>query len=111
VLSGEKQKAREYDFRAVTKVGLVSGFVMCMLMVCTSLSQSSNHAPTDQPINHRTPPSTHQWFALRSDLILLLFDPSKLDISDELKQVIGDLKPCGSKVNMSLCMYVCRVCT
>ncbi|TFJ80894.1 hypothetical protein NSK_007785 [Nannochloropsis salina CCMP1776] len=56
VLSGEKQLAREYDFRAVTK-----------------------------------------WFAMRSDLILLLFDPSKLDVSDELKQVISDLKACSSK--------------
>jgi hypothetical protein len=27
------------------------------------------------------------WFAARCDLILLLFDPAKLDISDEMKQV------------------------
>ena len=26
------------------------------------------------------------WFAARCDLILLLFDPAKLDISDEMKQ-------------------------
>ena len=27
------------------------------------------------------------WFAARCDLILLLFDPAKLDISDEMKEV------------------------
>ena len=33
-----------------------------------------------------------EWFATRCDLILLLFDPYKLDISDEFKQVrwVGD---------------------
>ncbi len=30
-----------------------------------------------------------EWFATRCDLILLLFDPYKLDISDEFKQVSG----------------------
>jgi hypothetical protein len=30
-----------------------------------------------------------EWFATRCDLILLLFDPYKLDISDEFKQVRG----------------------
>jgi len=35
------------------------------------------------------------WFAARCDLILLLFDPHKLDISDEFKQVIK--LPAGSK--------------
>ena len=29
------------------------------------------------------------WFAARCDLILLLFDPHKLDISDEFKQVLA----------------------
>ena len=31
------------------------------------------------------------WFAARCDLILLLFDPAKLDISDEMKQVCAFL--------------------
>ena len=32
-----------------------------------------------------------RWFAERSDLILLLFDAHKLDISDEFQVSIGDL--------------------
>ena len=34
------------------------------------------------------------WFAARCDLILLLFDPHKLDISDEMKQVTFRLERC-----------------
>ena len=34
-----------------------------------------------------------KWFADRSDLILLLFDAHKLDISDELKDVIETIRP------------------
>ena len=34
-----------------------------------------------------------KWFADRSDLILLLFDGHKLDISDELKEVIQTIRP------------------
>ena len=33
-----------------------------------------------------------EWFAARSDVILLLFDPHKLDISDEFKAVISCLR-------------------
>lgn len=34
-----------------------------------------------------------QWFADRADMILLLFDAHKLDISDELKEIIGAIRP------------------
>jgi len=34
-----------------------------------------------------------RWFADRSDLILILFDAHKLDISDELKDVIETIRP------------------
>lgn len=41
-----------------------------------------------------------EWFATRSDLIFLLFDPAKLDISDEFKQVISALKNHSDKVRV-----------
>jgi predicted GTPase len=43
-----------------------------------------------------------QWFADRSDVILLLFDPAKLDISDEFKEVISALKGNEDKVRIVL---------
>lgn len=43
-----------------------------------------------------------RWFAERSDLILLLFDCSKLDISDEFKLVIEELQPHEDKVHCIL---------
>jgi len=43
-----------------------------------------------------------QWFAARSDVILLLFDPHKLDISDEFNQVISALRPYDDKVRVVL---------
>ncbi|KAK9839793.1 hypothetical protein WJX81_002232 [Elliptochloris bilobata] len=42
------------------------------------------------------------WFAARCDLILLLFDPHKLDVSDEFKQVISTLKGHDDKVRVVL---------
>ena len=43
-----------------------------------------------------------RWFAERSDLILLLFDSYKLDISDEFKGVIESLKDHDDKVHCVL---------
>ncbi len=43
-----------------------------------------------------------QWFAERVDLIVLLFDANKLDISDELKGVIEALKPNTGKMRIVL---------
>lgn len=43
-----------------------------------------------------------EWFAQRADLILLLFDAHKLDISDELKKVITALKPHDDKMRVVL---------
>jgi len=42
------------------------------------------------------------WFAARCDLILLLFDPYKLDISDEFKAVISALRGHDDKVRVVL---------
>ncbi|PVV01772.1 hypothetical protein BB560_003797 [Smittium megazygosporum] len=42
------------------------------------------------------------WFGTRADLILILFDGHKLDISDEFKEVIQTLKPNIEKVRIVL---------
>ncbi|KAK3141206.1 hypothetical protein QOZ80_4BG0330810 [Eleusine coracana subsp. coracana] len=42
------------------------------------------------------------WFAAKCDLILLLFDPHKLDISDEFKRVIGSLRGHDDKIRIVL---------
>jgi tRNA U34 5-carboxymethylaminomethyl modifying GTPase MnmE/TrmE len=43
-----------------------------------------------------------KWFAERADMILLLFDAHKLDISDEFKSVIGTLKGHDEKIRVVL---------
>jgi len=43
-----------------------------------------------------------KWFAERADLIIIMFDAHKLDISDELKRVIELMKPHSDKVRVVL---------
>lgn len=43
-----------------------------------------------------------EWFASKCDLILLLFDPYKLDISDEFKEVINSLHGHDNKIRLLL---------
>ncbi|KAL2630169.1 hypothetical protein R1flu_014855 [Riccia fluitans] len=43
-----------------------------------------------------------EWFASKCDLILLLFDPHKLDISDEFKRVISSLRGHDDKIRIVL---------
>lgn len=42
------------------------------------------------------------WFAAKCDLILLLFDPHKLDVSDEFKRVITSLRGHDDKIRVVL---------
>ncbi|KAL8463564.1 hypothetical protein ACS0TY_034278 [Phlomoides rotata] len=42
------------------------------------------------------------WFASKCDLILLLFDPHKLDISDEFERVISSLRGHDDKIRVVL---------
>ena len=61
ILSGQKQRSRNYDYEAVMK-----------------------------------------WFAERADLIIIMFDAHKLDISDELKDVITLMIPFLDKIRIVL---------
>jgi EH domain-containing protein 1 len=47
-------------------------------------------------------PGVIDWFAEKSDLILLLFDAHKLDISDEFKDVITHMKRHDEKIRVIL---------
>ncbi|KAK9673855.1 hypothetical protein RND81_12G194300 [Saponaria officinalis] len=42
------------------------------------------------------------WFAAKCDLILLLFDPHKLDVSDEFRRVISSLRGHDDKIRVVL---------
>ena len=42
------------------------------------------------------------WFASRADVILLMFDPYKLDVSDEYMQIIQMLHPHNDKIRVVL---------
>ena len=43
-----------------------------------------------------------KWWAQHSDRVLILFDPNKLDISDEFREVIEELKVHAGKVRVVL---------
>uniref|UniRef100_A0A2N9GLE0 Dynamin-type G domain-containing protein n=1 Tax=Fagus sylvatica TaxID=28930 RepID=A0A2N9GLE0_FAGSY len=75
VLSGEKQRTqRAYDF--------------------TGEKQRTQRAYDFTGVT--------SWFAAKCDLILLLFDPHKLDVSDEFKRVISSLRGHDDKIRVVL---------
>ena len=43
-----------------------------------------------------------KWFAERADMIIIMFDAHKLDISDELREVLDTLKPHSEKIRVLL---------
>jgi EH domain-containing protein 1 len=47
-------------------------------------------------------PEVIKWFAERSDMIIIMFDAHKLDISDELKTIIDTLRPFQDKIKIVL---------
>lgn len=61
------------------------------------LSGEKQRAQRDYNFN-----DTLNWFAERSDMIVLTFDANKLDISDELKTAIDVLKAHDSKLRIIL---------
>ena len=79
---------------------LLHGWCLCML--CLHLPRCRMALAPGSPCKTHCPAGEKQriersynfidvcgWFAARCDLILLLFDPHKLDISDEFKQVLA----------------------
>ena len=83
VLSGEKQRtSRGYDFAKV----------------CKWFAERSGEHSVFLSLFFKKLSSIY----LVLDLILLMFDPSKLDISDELKSVIEELQPFEEKVHCVL---------
>ena len=60
---------------------------------------SAHQSGKDRPYDF---PGAVEWFAERSDLILVFFDPEKLDISEEMGRVLGRLSGHESKLRIIL---------
>jgi hypothetical protein len=76
-------------------------------------SYSNTHTHTHTHIlthTHTHTQSVIQWFADRADLIIIMFDAHKLDISDELRVVMDALRIHQDKIRILLnkvCVCVC----
>ena len=91
ILSGQKQTAsREYDFAQVVRFmadKVSHPRILNKLLV-----------PPNQQFNYR--------FLFQVDMIILLFDTSKLDISDEYKLVLQNLKGNEEKVGYPISLPI-----
>lgn len=121
VLSGEKQRVARYVTISMScGFNFVKNALQCgvkcfctsyllryvyVVHVCMSLSVSEQNRRTKYFASQLPPVCRGYdfnvvcgWFAGRADLILLLFDAHKLDISDEFKSVIESLKGNDDKI-------------
>ncbi|KAF2303830.1 hypothetical protein GH714_023667 [Hevea brasiliensis] len=81
--------------------------VLKCLILCWSILHLWTHLEFYQGKNKRTQRAydftgVTSWFAAKCDLILLLFDPHKLDVSDEFKRVISSLRGHDDKIRVVL---------
>lgn len=109
VLSGEKQRLeRTYDF--IDVCGAAHTSLQSSTILCAGLALYQRRSET-QPSSSQHWPSARLlvhagWFAARCDLILLLFDPHKLDISDEFKEARYTLLPLCVRLDVArLCSH------
>mgnify|MGYP000094008147 CR=1 FL=1 len=97
VLSGEKQRiGRSYNFVEVCWQETRRG---CWLSRCASHPALTPLFLVGIGFNSC---QVVEWFAERADMILLLFDAHKLDISDEFKRTLATLKGHEDKVRVVL---------
>ena len=74
-------------------------FLLQTMLVDTSRVLSSEKQRTQRSYDFL---GVTSWFAAECDPILLLFDPHKLDISDEFKRVIASLRGNEDKMRVVL---------
>ncbi|KAH7820124.1 putative EH-domain containing 4 [Monocercomonoides exilis] len=76
-----------------------SDFLKSITLIDTPGVLSGERERVGRAYNFR---SVVEWFAVRCDLILLLFDANKLDISDEFRDVINGLRGNEDKIRVIL---------
>uniref|UniRef100_A0A0E0KWJ6 Uncharacterized protein n=1 Tax=Oryza punctata TaxID=4537 RepID=A0A0E0KWJ6_ORYPU len=91
-------------FVVITKKLIVSFFYIAKLLEHITFVDTPGVLSGEKQRTQRSYDFTGvtSWFAAKCDLILLLFDPHKLDISDEFKRVIGSLRGHDDKIRIVL---------